>query len=279
MPAAEHNAIMSSKSSLAVLTTDPNLSPALREIAHKVQHHQRITPEEGILLFEEGSLSFVGSLANYIREQRHGDNTYFNRNFHIEPTNLCVYDCKFCSYSRLIKQRKDESAWEYTMEDMMDIVRSYDGQPVTEVHIVGGVLPQYDLPFYLEFFKKIKAHRPELHVKALTPVEYHYIFKKAKVSYEDGMRMVATGEAAHYPMLTRKSASKLPLTNAPASNGCASTKSGTNWAAAPTPPCSTATSSGTNIAWIIWSSCGNCKTKPAASRPSSRSNSAIRTTK
>lgn len=76
------------------------------------------------------------------------------------------------------------------MEEMMDIVRKYDGQPVTEVHIVGGVLPQYDLEFYTEFFKKIRAHRPELHIKALTPVEYHYIFKKAKVSYEDGMRMI-----------------------------------------------------------------------------------------
>jgi aminodeoxyfutalosine synthase len=76
------------------------------------------------------------------------------------------------------------------MEDMMNIVRKYDGEPVTEVHIVGGVLPQYDLPFYLEFFKQIKAHRPELHVKALTPVEYHYIFKKAKVSYTEGMRLV-----------------------------------------------------------------------------------------
>jgi aminodeoxyfutalosine synthase len=76
------------------------------------------------------------------------------------------------------------------MEDMKNIVRKYDGQPVTEVHIVGGVLPQYDLPFYLEFFSWIKAHRPDLHIKSLTPVEYHYIFKKAKVSYEDGMRMI-----------------------------------------------------------------------------------------
>ncbi len=162
----------------------------MRQIARKVTEGERITPEEGILLYEEGTLSFLGALANHIRERRHGDNTFFNRNFHIEPTNLCVYDCKFCSYSRLIKQRSDVSAWEYTMDDMMDIVRKYDGQPVTEVHIVGGVLPQYDLPFYLEFFRKIKAHRPDLHVKALTPVEYHYIFKKAKVSYEDGMRMV-----------------------------------------------------------------------------------------
>ncbi len=182
---------MTSHTSVQLIATDPDLSPDLRHIAQKVLDGRRITPEEGILLYEEASLSYLGALANYIREKRHGDHTYFNRNFHIEPTNLCVYDCKFCSYSRLIKQRNDASAWEYTMEDMMDIVRSYDGQPVTEVHIVGGVLPQYDLPFYLEFFRQIKAHRPELHVKALTPVEYHYIFKKGKVSYEDGMRMVA----------------------------------------------------------------------------------------
>ncbi|MEK7254501.1 MAG: CofH family radical SAM protein, partial [Bacteroidota bacterium] len=131
---------------------------------------------------------FVGSLANFIRQKKHGDNTYFNRNFHIEPTNVCVYDCKFCSYSRLIKQRGD--GWEMTMDEMMDIVRKYDDQPVTEVHIVGGVLPQYDLAFYAELFRKIKAHRPDLHVKALTPVEYHYIFKKAKIGYDEGMKIM-----------------------------------------------------------------------------------------
>ena len=70
----------------------------------------------------------------------------------------------------------------------MDIIRSYDDQPVTEVHIVGGVLPQYDHTFYTDLYKSIKEHRPDLHIKALTPVEYHYIFKKAKLSYEEGMR-------------------------------------------------------------------------------------------
>jgi aminodeoxyfutalosine synthase len=73
---------------------------------------------------------------------------------------------------------------------MLDIVKKYDGQPVTEVHIVGGVIPQFDLAFYIELFSKIKAYRPELHIKALTPVEFHYIFKKAKVSYEEGMKMI-----------------------------------------------------------------------------------------
>jgi aminodeoxyfutalosine synthase len=180
---------MKSHADISVILYDKSLSDDLRTIAEKVKKGERITYTEGVLLFEKGDLSFLGALANLVRERKNGDKTYFNRNFHIEPTNLCIYTCKFCSYSRLIKQRGAES-WEYTMEDMMNIVRKYDGEPVTEVHIVGGVLPQYDLKFYLEFFKQIKAHRPELHVKALTPVEYHYIFKKAKVSYEEGMRLV-----------------------------------------------------------------------------------------
>lgn len=176
--------------SISLLLNDPNLSTTHQKIVQKVLAKERISFEEGVFLFEHGSLSFVGALANYIREEKNGDRTYFNRNFHIEPTNLCVYDCKFCSYSRLIKQRSDTDTWAFSMQDMLDIVYQYDQKPVTEVHIVGGVLPQYDLPFYEEFFKKIKQHRPELHVKALTPVEYHYIFKKAKISYEEGMQRI-----------------------------------------------------------------------------------------
>lgn len=173
---------------IAVLLSDGTLDPHLRAIAGKVADGQRITNDDALLLFEHGSLSFTGSLANYIREQKHGDNTYFNRNFHIEPTNICLYTCTFCSYSRLIKKR--EEGWEYTHDEIMDQIRKYDGQPVTEVHIVGGVLPQYDVAFYTKLFRAIKEHRPDLHIKALTPVEYHYIFKKDKLSYEDGMRLM-----------------------------------------------------------------------------------------
>ncbi len=177
---------MSSVGKIEHFIEDKQLSPNLRTIARKVFQNERITPEEGLLLYQEGELSYLGILANFIREYKHGDNTYFNRNFHIEPTNVCVYDCKFCSYSRMIKKR--EEGWEYTMDDMLNIVKEYDRQPVTEVHIVGGVLPQYDLEFYTSLFSAIKAHRPELHVKALTPVEYHYIFKKAKIGYAEGMK-------------------------------------------------------------------------------------------
>lgn len=167
---------------------DDNLDARLKTIAQKVLTGNRINEEEGLYLFDHAPLSYLGILANTIREKKHDDKTYFNRNFHMEPTNVCLYTCTFCSYSRLIKKR--EEGWEYTVEDMMDIVKKYDDQPVTEVHIVGGVLPQYDLAFYQDLFRQIKVHRPALHIKALTPVEYHYIFKKGKVSYAEGMRLM-----------------------------------------------------------------------------------------
>lgn len=173
---------------LALILNDPDLPETHRTIALKVQDGERITFDEGVYLYRHAELGYLGVLANFIRELKHGDHTYFNRNFHLEPTNLCVYDCKFCSYSRLIKQK--EEGWALSMEEMLDVVKKYDGEPVTEVHIVGGVLPQYDVAFYSELFTAIKKHRPELHVKALTPVEYHYIFKKAKISYAAGMKLM-----------------------------------------------------------------------------------------
>jgi aminodeoxyfutalosine synthase len=179
---------MEAEGNLQLLLQNPDLSADLKHIAEKVLNNQRITFDEGVVMYEQGDLGYLGVLANYIREKRHGHKTYFNRNFHIEPTNLCVYDCKFCSYSRLLKQKSE--GWEYTMDEMFDMVTKYDGEPVTEVHIVGGVLPQYDVPFYQELFSRIRTHRPELHIKALTPVEYHYIFKKAKIDYATGMRLM-----------------------------------------------------------------------------------------
>ncbi|MFN0257640.1 aminofutalosine synthase MqnE [Pedobacter ureilyticus] len=172
--------------SLDILIQNPNLAQPLKDIAIKVKDGVRIGFDEGVYLYEHAELSYLGTLANYIREKKHGDRTYFNRNFHIEPTNICVYDCKFCSYSRMIKQR--EEGWEMEVDGMIDILKKYDGEPVTEVHITGGVVPKQNLDFYADFFRKAKAHRPDLHIKALTPVEYYYIFKKAKLSHYDGMK-------------------------------------------------------------------------------------------
>lgn len=177
---------------IAYLGHENALTTSQNTITQKVLSGVRITDEECLWLYENGSLGYLGMLAHHIRTARHGKRTYFNRNFHLEPTNVCIYDCAFCSYSRKIKKRSD--GWEYEFDEIMDMVKAYDDQPVTEVHIVGGVLPQYDLEFYERLFSAIKAHRPDLHVKALTPVEFHYIFKKAKVSYQEGMeRLIAAG--------------------------------------------------------------------------------------
>jgi len=161
-------------------------NPDLKRIGEKIINRQRITEEEGNMLFEKGELPFVGALANYVRELLHGNKTFFNRNFHIEPTNVCVFSCTFCSYSRLYAHR--DEGWELSQQQMLDIVKSYDGKPVTEVHIVGGVHPKMNMEFFMELMRKIKTHRPGLHIKGFTAVELDYMFRKAKVSIEEGLK-------------------------------------------------------------------------------------------
>ncbi len=176
---------MSASIDILINTTSDN---DLKSIAKKVRDNIRISDDECLLLFEKASLAFTGALANFIRERIHGDKTYFNRNFHIEPTNVCVFSCKFCSYSRLYAHKED--GWELSIDQMLDIVKSYDGKPITEVHIVGGVHPKMNLPYFIELIQKIHAHRPDLHVKAFTAVELDYMFRKAKLSTEEGMKQL-----------------------------------------------------------------------------------------
>jgi aminodeoxyfutalosine synthase len=171
------------------IINNSSYSNELKAIANKVFNGERITFDDGVSLYKEAELGFLGTLANYVREKKNGNYVYFNHNFHVEPTNVCVYTCAFCSYSRLIKNR--DQGWELSIDQMMDIIKKYDEQSVTEVHITGGVVPKQDLTFYTDLFREIKKHRPALHIKALTPVEFHYIFKKAKLSYEDGLKLMA----------------------------------------------------------------------------------------
>jgi aminodeoxyfutalosine synthase len=170
---------------LALINALPK-GKSFSKIAEKVACKERISDDEALFLFEKASLGLSATLANYIREKKHGDKTYFNRNFHIEPTNVCVFACKFCSYSRLYAHR--EEGWVLSKEQMLDIVKSYDGKPITEVHIVGGVHPKLNLDFFCDLIAGIKAHRPALHVKGFTAVELDYMFRKAKLSVREGMK-------------------------------------------------------------------------------------------
>lgn len=160
---------------------------SLREVAIKVSDGSRITPQEGLLLYTEASLPELGLISSIIRNRLNGKKAWYNRNFHIEPTNKCIYNCRFCSYH---KKEGDPESWEYSHEEMLSIVRSFDEKDVTEVHIVGGVHPLYGIQYWGELVSKIKSHRPALHVKAFSAIELDYMIRKAGLSAREGMKLL-----------------------------------------------------------------------------------------
>lgn len=158
------------------------------DIVDKILNQQRLSEQDALALYQMHDISYLALLADYVNVLKNNNVVYYNRNIHIEPTNLCVYSCAFCSYSRLIKQR--EEGWQYSIEDILNILKKYDNQPITEVHITGGVIPQQDLNFYTQLFQAIKKQR-NIHIKALTPVEIHYISKKAKKTYAETLEILS----------------------------------------------------------------------------------------
>ena len=131
-----------------------HVSDQLLPIVKKIQNKERISNKEALTIFSVAPLSLLGMMANNIREDLHGIKTYFNKNIHIEPTNICVFDCKFCSYSRLLS--KKEEAWEFSKEEMIQQIIDHDDKEITEVHIVGGVHPKMGLEYFASLIKQIK---------------------------------------------------------------------------------------------------------------------------
>jgi aminodeoxyfutalosine synthase len=159
----------------------------LQRIAVKITAGERITTDEGLYLFNKADLSYLGLMAGIVRRKHNSSFAYYNRNFHIEPTNKCIYNCRFCSYH---KPDGHPESWEYSHEEMLEIVKRFDNKNVTEVHIVGGVHPSYDLHYWGSLIKKIKEHRPSLHVKAFSAVELDYMIQKAGVSIKEGLQLL-----------------------------------------------------------------------------------------
>lgn len=159
----------------------------LRLIAGKITNNTRITPDEGLSLFKNADLPLLGLLAGIVRRRLNGNFAYYNRNFHIEPTNKCIYNCRFCSYH---KPAGDPESWEYSHEEMLDIVKRFDNKAVTEVHIVGGVHPSYDLHYWGSLLKKIKTYRPSLHIKAFSAIELDYMISNTGCTIEEGLMLL-----------------------------------------------------------------------------------------
>jgi len=171
------------KEKIKLIVSQADVSEEIKKIAKKIIAEIRIDEQEGILLYEQGELAFLGALANFVREKKNAKNVYYNQNFHIEPTNVCINHCKFCSYRRNLGE---DGCWELTIGEIADIVRSTNLE-ATEVHIVGGAHPNRDLNYYLNLLAEIKFVRPNIHIKAFTAVEIDYMAKKAGVSILDAI--------------------------------------------------------------------------------------------
>ena len=161
------------------------------EIAARVSAGERLTAEDALTLWQDAPLWRLGELAVAKKREVSGDKVFYNRNFHLEPTNVCLFNCKFCSFRR---PRGSEGAWEWTMEQMEEQVRRYIGSGVTEVHIVGGVHPDHNLDYYCELIRRVKKILPEVAVKAYTAIELSYMIRKAGLSTREGLqRLIDAG--------------------------------------------------------------------------------------
>lgn len=159
----------------------------IASIVEKTEAGERISADEALILYREAPLAQLGLLATRIKEAKSGKEVYYNRNFHIEPTNLCVFNCKFCSYRR---PANSPEAWDYSLEQIDDIARRYTDSGVTEVHIVGGVHPHHDLYYHIEMIRRVKAILPQAVIKAFSAIELAYMIEHAGLSYTEGLTLL-----------------------------------------------------------------------------------------
>ena len=157
------------------------------DILARTRAGARLTAEDALVLWHDAPLWRLAEVAVEKKRAISADKVFYNKNFHIEPTNVCLFNCKFCSYRR---PRGSAEAWDYSIEDMEQMVRSYIGKGATEMHIVGGVHPDHTIEFYCELIRRVKAILPEAAVKAYTAIELSYMIRKAGLSVREGLQML-----------------------------------------------------------------------------------------
>lgn len=156
----------------------------LSAISEKIEANERITLLEGLELYQSHNLPALALLANEKRKRINGNFVFFNKNFHLEPTNICVHNCKFCSYRRNIN---DADAWDYSINEMLEICKKHYTEDISEIHIVGGVHPNHDLDFYCNLVAEIRQLFPAIHIKAFTAVELDYMIKNSNLTFHEGL--------------------------------------------------------------------------------------------
>ncbi len=154
-------------------------------VAEKIFSGERLDFEDGLKLFKSNDLISLGYIADYVNRKKNGDNVYFNVNVHITPTNICVGTCKFCAFR---KDKGDEGAYELSIEKILEKLASLNLEEVTEVHIVGGLHPDWGYDYYLEMIKRVKETYPQIQIKAFTAEEIKYIAERGGKSVKDTLK-------------------------------------------------------------------------------------------
>lgn len=157
----------------------------INDIAASIRRGERLTTDDALTLWREAPLWLLGELATERKIKASGRKVYYNRNVHLEPSNICLFNCEFCSFRR---REGDPDAWYMTIDEVEARARELRDADITEVHIVGGVHPRHDLDTYVEMVRRVKTQLPHVAVKAYTAVEIFYMIKQEGVSVVEGLR-------------------------------------------------------------------------------------------
>jgi aminodeoxyfutalosine synthase len=169
-----------------VATLTPQFEDArLETIRRKVDARERLTYDDGLVLYRTPDLLGVGWMANQVRERLHGNKTFFNVNRHINPTDVCVASCKLCAFG---KQKRDPKAYTMSLEQVYEIAGKGYAEAITEFHIVGGLHPELGIEWFCEMLRGLKERYPQVHLKAFTMVEIGYLANRAKISVRETLQ-------------------------------------------------------------------------------------------
>ena len=157
----------------------------LADITNAVRRGERISPENALVLWREAPLWLLGELATERKRKASGESVFYNRNVHLEPSNICLFNCEFCSFRR---REGDPDAWYMSLDDIEARAKELRGKDITEVHIVGGVHPKHDLDTYCAMIRRVKGVLPHVTVKAYTAVEIFYMIRHEGISIVEGLR-------------------------------------------------------------------------------------------
>jgi aminodeoxyfutalosine synthase len=155
---------------------------SIESIREKVQAGERLSFDDGLFLEKHPNLLETAQLANIVRERKNGDYAYYNVNTHLNPTNVCVYRCKFCAFRADLKAPK---AYVMSDDEILERAQEAHRRGVTEMHIVGGLHHLKDFDWYKRILELIHAEFPEIHLKAFTAVEIDWFTRITKRSIRD----------------------------------------------------------------------------------------------